>query len=777
MIKLCIELRILVFFCTILHLIVVLPRVAKSWQGIENPLLDYNPTEAQASSEDSQKISAHLRAKMENLKLRGITRQDARPTGTEILSNLLVRVNEDENIQVYIYVDATGAEARALLEAYGVEIEIFAEKFGIVQAWIPYSRIEELAKVAFVGRITTPNYGIPRIGSETTEGDIILRADELRALGVDGSGIKIGVISDGVDNRAAAQATNDLPSTITIQTFAGSGDEGTAMLEIIHDIAPGATLGFCGLPTRTSLEMIQCVNDLSGRFRADIIVDDFGFFSEPYFEDGLVAHAVAEALSRGVVYASSAGNSAQKHYQGPFVGTTDLGLGVTEHNFGNASGQTSDPTMDIIVSPGQSAIVLQWNDPFGGSANNYDLLVLNETETSLVGVSDNIQNGNDNPLESIAITNPGPFSARLKVAVTKISGADRLLKIFLIRSARIEEYAVAKGSVFGHAAVPGVLATGAIGADDPGNNTIESFSSRGPVEIFFPAREIRQKPDITAIDGVSVTGAGGFPSPFFGTSAAAPHVAGVAALLKSETTTASEISDALKNSAVDLGSPGTDNIYGAGRIDAFAAAQLLNQPPGGPCSEYQPGLDWCRDCGPCSEGQGDCDNDGECRSGLTCEQVPGIDTCRKVDCKLPLGTLDYCRDCGPCAEDEGDCDSDNECQNGLTCVQVPGSDTCQALAPACPHPVGSLDYCRDCGPCEEGQGDCDNDYECQSGLSCPQVPGIDTCQSESCTLPAGDLNFCRDCGPCAAGQGDCDNDGECQSGLACVQVVGIDTCQ
>lgn len=124
------------------------------------------------------------------------------------------------------------------------------------------------------------------------------------------------------------------------------------------------------------------------------------------------------------------------------------------------------------------------------------------------------------------------------------------------------------------------MATAAIDASDPGNDDIEAFSSQGPSTIFFPAPETRQKPDVTAIDGVSVTGAGGFPSPFSGTSASAPHVAGVAALLKEGFTTAAEIVDALKNSAVDLGDPGADNTFGAGRVDAFAAAQQLDQTDG-----------------------------------------------------------------------------------------------------------------------------------------------------------------------------------------------------
>ncbi len=186
-------------------------------------------------------------------------------------------------------------------------------------------------------------------------------------------------------------------------------------------------------------------------------------------------------------------------------------------------------------------------------------------------------------------------------------------------------------------------------------------------------------------------------------------------------------------------------------------------------------LDYCRDCGPCAAGEGDCDTDSECQSGLTCNQVPGTDTCQPSGGCPPVGSLDYCRDCGPCAAGEGDCDTNSECQSGLSCNQVPGVDTCQPSG-GCP-PVGSLDYCRDCGPCAAGEGDCDTNSECQSGLTCNQVPGVDTCQPAACPHPVGSLDYCRDCGPCGAGQGDCDNNSECLSGLTCVQIPGVDTCQ
>ncbi|MCX6682221.1 MAG: PEGA domain-containing protein [Methanoregula sp.] len=126
-------------------------------------------------------------------------------------------------------------------------------------------------------------------------------------------------------------------------------------------------------------------------------------------------------------------------------------------------------------------------------------------------------------------------------------------------------------SIFGHPAVPGVLATGAINAADSGNDDIEVFSSQGPVTNLFEGH--RSKPDLAGIDGVHVTGAGGFFNPFYGTSAAAPTVAAAAADLRSAfpAKTGQEIANRLKFNAIDLGSGGYDTVFGWGRPDASNA--------------------------------------------------------------------------------------------------------------------------------------------------------------------------------------------------------------
>ena len=240
------------------------------------------------------------------------------PVDFSALSTPLVKINAQGHIQVYIYVRKWGSAERAALEKLGVTIEIANTDFGIVQARVPHGRIKKIARLDFVSRITPPAYGETQAGSVQTEGDAILGGDDVRALGFDGSGVKIGVISFGVVGLATAQSSGDLPFVTVLQTAIDDA-EGTAMLEIVHDIAPGATLGFCGMPTRTSLEFIQCVNWFDTTFNADIIVDDIGFFDEPYFEDGIVAQTVKSAVDAGIFYTSAAGNTAERHYQDDFL--------------------------------------------------------------------------------------------------------------------------------------------------------------------------------------------------------------------------------------------------------------------------------------------------------------------------------------------------------------------------------------------------------------------------------------------------------------------------
>lgn len=161
-------------------------------------------------------------------------------------------------------------------------------------------------------------------GAVVTQGDRTHRADEARAnFGVTGAGVKIGVLSDGVDSAAASTASGELSPVTILPGQAGSGDEGTAMLEIIHDLAPGAQLFFATAFT-SQASFAQNILDLRTA-GCDIIVDDVGYFREAVFQDDDVARSVNTVTASGGLYFSSAGNEGNKNdgtsgvWEGDFV--------------------------------------------------------------------------------------------------------------------------------------------------------------------------------------------------------------------------------------------------------------------------------------------------------------------------------------------------------------------------------------------------------------------------------------------------------------------------
>ncbi len=157
------------------------------------------------------------------------------------------------------------------------------------------------------------------------------------------------------------------PNSITVHsTYSGSGDEGTAMLEIIHDLAPDADLYFAGMNGYTSSDMVSAIEWMVNQ-GCDIIVDDLLFFNEPMFEDGPIAEAAQDAVDSGVLYVTSAGNNAELHYQGDYIYSSG-----GYHDFDPGAGL--DQTL-MFYATYQSRIygTLQWSDEFGNSGNDYDL--------------------------------------------------------------------------------------------------------------------------------------------------------------------------------------------------------------------------------------------------------------------------------------------------------------------------------------------------------------------------------------------------------------------
>jgi len=288
---------------------------------------------------------------------------------------------------------------------------------------------------------------------------------------------------------------------------------------------------------------------------------------------------VLGAVRAGVSYHSSAGNEALQHLEQDFVATPNSTL----HDFAGGAG---DNTNTIVVPPGGTlTCILEWNDPFGASANDYDLFLLDQN-LRVIAVSDDPQVGAQDPIEAISVVNVSNTNALAQLAIARFgNSAARRLEVFCLGASSLE-HVTPTGSIIGHPALDEVVSVAAIDVADPGLDQVESFSSRGPARIDFPARVDRAKPDLAGFDGVSISNAGGFPDcppfcAFFGTSAASPHTAGVAALLlqRNPSLTPLAVQAALRRGAVDIGPVGFDNASGFGRLDAVASSAVVSTLP------------------------------------------------------------------------------------------------------------------------------------------------------------------------------------------------------
>lgn len=497
----------------------------------------------------------------------------------------LVSVNSRNEMHVYLHITNANSNVLASLENLGVRVELISPNQRKLQAFVPLDQMEAVAAIPQIRSISSVIPPEIFAGNTLTAGDSIHRCDRVRSiLGMTGSGIKVGVISDGVDGLSTAQSSGDLPSGVNVIDNSAGGAEGTAMMEIIHDLAPGAQLLFhSGVSGQLTLIEAYKQLHLAG---ARVIVDDLRYRDEPMFEDGQIAQYVRSlAIDSGTIIVCSAGNNGDAHYEAAYVdvnpasNSNAFNGGNDAHDFGSG-----DKTLTIGLHANATVIVtLQWNDPFGSASNDYDLYIMNEAASTSLAKSVTTQNGDDDPIE-VAGYQAGNDSMTLNIVVDKYKGSDRTFELFFSFDTITPylEYVVDSSSLYGHHAVDSILTVAAVSAFEDGWDQVQPYSSRGSVRLFFPSETVRPKPELTGVDAVNISGAGGFASWFFGTSAAAPHVAAIVALAlqAKPTQTSFEVRDLLMRTAVDIEDAGFDYKSGHGRADAYAAiSELLNNPP------------------------------------------------------------------------------------------------------------------------------------------------------------------------------------------------------
>ncbi len=500
-----------------------------------------------------------------------------------------VKTASDGTILVDIKATVTDELLDQIKSSAGTIINSFSQ-YNAIRAKIPLNQIEVLAASPDVQSIRRADeFMLNKIN--TSQGDLAHKASEARnTFGVNGTGVKIGVISDSVDALASLQASGDLPAGVTVlsnQSGVPGSSEGTAMLEIVYDLAPGAQL-FFATANGGLAQFAQNILDLRAA-GCDVIVDDVAYFAEGVFQDDIISQAVNAVTANGALYFSSAGNSGNLNdgtsgvWEGDYVPTTLPNFpGAEVQDFGG--GQSSN----IITKDSPALFTLQWSDPLGASTNDYDLYLLDATGTQVLAASENFQNGTQDPFEWIDSFTNNDINTRLVIA--RFSGSPRFMRL---NTHRGKLQIATAGQTSGHSAAQDAFGVAAAAWDACGGAPfctaapVETFSSDGPRKIFYQPNgtpitpgnflstggTVRQKPDITAADGVS-TATPGF-DPFFGTSAAAPHAAAIAALMLSTngSLTPAQIRQKLTSTTWDIEAPGVDRDSGAGILNAYAAVQ------------------------------------------------------------------------------------------------------------------------------------------------------------------------------------------------------------
>jgi hypothetical protein len=538
-------------------------------------------------------------------------------------SNSLLHIS---NNQVVVDVIAQSDAASIESDLKGLGMQITGKAGAMVSGLLPITSLEAVAALQNV-RFARPAMWKTNVGLITSQGDSSMHSSIVRrTLGYKGAGIKVGVLSDSYNHlggAAADVASGDLPGVgnpdgyatpVNVLADDGTTDEGRGMLQIVHDVAPAATLAFATANggQATFANHIDSLRRVAG---ANIIVDDVFYYAEPMFQDGVIAQAVDTVVAAGVPYFSAAGNQAQQSYESVWRSGPVLASGAISGGFYGGTTFDFDPGAGVdnmqsfTLNNNQYAhIILQWDSPFAsvcagcpGSSNDLDIYVLNSAGTQVLASSayDNI---NGDAVEGVYISNTSGSTATYNIMIVKYNngvpapnpdpGFIKYINFGYPQGSL--QFATNSSTLYGHANAAGAEAVGAAayfstpayGVNPP---VLESFSSAGPTAIRFTKTGVStsdaraDKPEITAPDGVNTTFFGssdiepdGYLN-FFGTSAAAPHAAAVAALMLNakHSATPAQIYSKLEATAINIGTPGFDNNSGFGFIQADLAINSL----------------------------------------------------------------------------------------------------------------------------------------------------------------------------------------------------------
>jgi subtilisin family serine protease len=446
-------------------------------------------------------------------------------------------------------------------------VEITKRSGHVIRAQVPIDRLTDVSdSVSGISFMKATEPLIPA-AAVTSEGVDLTGADTYHTAGYDGSGVKIAVIDVGFKSLSDAINHGELPNTVVKVDCTGSSclaatfstetdDHGTAVAEIVYDMAPGAQLYLIKVADKLDLSDAK---DYAIQNGINIINLSGGYLNQNFYDGRCwstnAVCTASDAYAHDILWVNSAGNEAQRHYEAEFTDPDSNGW----HNV-----SPSNETIRISANEGDIInLYLTW-DAWPTTDQDFDLYLYDDSNVEVDHSLNAQQTVAQGPTEHISYIVPTNKGGNYYIAIYNNNVASNpLFELYSVNHNLTP--AVAASSLLTPADAAGVMAVGAINYNYWATGPQDVYSSRGPTT------DGRLKPDIMGPDHVSnfIEGI------FAGTSASSPHVTGGAALVlqKNPGFSAAQLSNSLADSAIDMGDP---NIYGNGRLNLDINATVPN---------------------------------------------------------------------------------------------------------------------------------------------------------------------------------------------------------
>jgi len=343
------------------------------------------------------------------------------------------------NRNVPAVIEATEVSPDRLDELEGLGASIQSRYENHLQVTIEAGTSPTYSNLSWVEDIRRPYLGSPSVVSEGVE---VINADDVHADGITGQNVKVGVIDGEGFDLSSPEISSNIAGHESFKSLAGiedGGSHGTSVAEIVVDVAPDAELYVANF--NSDVQYANAVDWMRNQ-NVDVIVDSWGWFTQPDDGDGFISEVADDAVQQdGIAWASSAGNEADGHWQGSFSNPD----GDQWLNFANSDETNYLNGGDSLDAGDEVWITLKWDD-WPESDQDYDLHLVKASDGSTVNSSDNPQTGSQDPAESIRTTVPedGRYYAAIEIFN---ASAPQELEMF-IREGDPPEHNVPEGSIF-----------------------------------------------------------------------------------------------------------------------------------------------------------------------------------------------------------------------------------------------------------------------------------------------------------------------------------------